>query len=58
MKKIVISIILSIVAIAAIVWACSFRISGLAWFPGFIVAVCCAIKVYDINKKEQKAARP
>lgn len=59
MKKLVTTIILSIVAIAAIVWACSYKISGLAWFPGFLVAVSCSIRVYDLNRKDnQKSARP
>lgn len=49
MKKIVISILLAIVAIAAIAWACSYEFSGLAWFPGFFVAVFCGIKILDVN---------
>ncbi len=61
MKKIVYTSILAIIAIAAIVWACSFKFSGLAWFPGFFVAVFCGIKILDINEvgqKNQKNARP
>ena len=58
MKKIVSTIILSIAAISAIVWACSYSFSGLAWFPGFIAATFCAIRIYDINRKEENSARP
>ena len=49
MKKIFTTIILAIVAIAALVWACSFKVSGLAWFPGFFVALCCGIGIMDIH---------
>ena len=49
MKKTFITIILAIVAIAALVWACSFKFSGLAWFPGFVVAVFLGIKILDVN---------
>lgn len=50
------TILLAIVAIAAIIWACSFKVSGLAWFPGFIVAVFCGIGIMDVNNigKEEK----
>ena len=56
MKKVIITIILSIVAIAAIIWACSYSVSGLAWFPGFFVSVCCGIGIMDVNNvgKEDK----
>lgn len=50
MKKVILSIVLAIIAIAAIAWACSYRISGLAWFPGFFVAVFCGIGILDINQ--------
>ena len=53
MKKTFITITLAIVAIAAIVWACHFKPSGLAWFPGFFAAVCCCIGILDINKVGQ-----
>lgn len=49
MKKFFKSIILAVIAIAAIVWACSYGFSGLAWFPGFFVAVICGIKILDVN---------
>ena len=56
MKKIFTTILLAIVAIAAIIWACSYSVSGLAWFPGFFVAVCCGIGIMDVNNvgKEDK----
>ncbi len=43
------TILLAIVAIAAIIWASSFKVSGLAWFPGFFVAVFCGIGIMDVN---------
>lgn len=49
MKKIVQTIILAIIAIAALVWALSFKASGLAWFPGFCIAVFSAMKILDIH---------
>ncbi len=50
MKKTVITIILVIVAIAAIIWACSVEKSGLAWFPGFFIAVACSTGILNVNK--------
>jgi len=50
MKKIVITVILAAIAVAALVWACSYKLSGLAWFPGFLVAVFCVIKIFEINQ--------
>ena len=61
MKKTFKTIILAIVAIAAIAWACSFKFSGLAWFPGFCVATFCGIKIYELNsigQNNQKQTRP
>lgn len=46
------SIILALVAVVALVWALSYGVKGLAWFPGFLVAVTAAIKIYDLNRKE------
>ena len=60
MDKIVITVILAIVAIAAFVWACSYSVTGLAWFPGFFVAVLCGIKILDVNgigQDEKEGAR-
>ena len=56
MKRVFTTIILAIAAIAALVYACSFKVSGLAWFPGFFVAVCCGIGIMDVNNvgKEDK----
>jgi hypothetical protein len=56
MKRVFTTIVLAIVAIAAIIWACTFKVSGLAWFPGFFVAVCCGIGIMDVNNvgKEDK----
>lgn len=60
MKKVVITVILAAIAIAALVWACSFKISGLAWFPGFFVAVFCLVKILEVHKVGQndKAKHP
>lgn len=52
MDKIAKTIILAAGSIAALIWACSYGFSGLAWFPGFLVAVTAAIKIYDLNRKE------
>ena len=58
-KTTYITILLSVVAIAAIAWACSYKFSGLAWFPGFFVAVLCGVKIMDVNGigKEKKSNR-
>lgn len=61
MSKTVKTVILAVIAIAAIVWACSYKISGLAWFPGFFVAVFCGIKILDVHQvgqNNQKCTRP
>ena len=61
MNKIVLNIILAVIGIAALVWACSTKFSGLAWFPGFFVAVFSFIKMLDVNQvgqDNQKSARP
>lgn len=55
------TIFLGAIAILSLVWALSYSLSGLAWFPGFIIAVFCAIGIMDVNnvgKKEKKSARP
>lgn len=60
MKKFFKSIILAVIAIAAIVWALSYGFSGLAWFPGFFVAVLCGIKIMDVNgigQNKEKSTR-
>ena len=50
------TIFLAIVAIAALVWACSYRISGLAWLPGFLISVTAAIGAYDSTRKDKEEA--
>lgn len=60
MKKFFKSIILAVIAIAAIVYALSYGFSGLAWFPGFFVAVLCCIKIMDVNgigQNKEKSTR-
>ena len=60
MKKFFKSLILAVIGIAAIVWALSYDISGLAWFPGFCVAVFCGIKNMDVNgigQNKEKSTR-
>lgn len=57
MKKIVSTIILAIIAIAALVWALSFKASGLAWCPGFCIAVFCTMKILDVHGVGQKENR-
>ena len=43
------TILLAVVAVAALVWALSYPLSGLAWFPGSLVAVFCGIKIMEVN---------
>ena len=50
------TIFLAIVAIAGLVWACSYRIDGLAWFPGFMIALTAAIGAYDSTRKDKEEA--
>ena len=49
MKKTVITIILSIIALAAMIWSSSLTAPGLAWIPGYIVAVACIIGIHEIH---------
>lgn len=45
------SIILGLCGLASLVFGCwRYGIHGLAWLPGFIVAVFCFIKILDVNK--------
>lgn len=46
------SIVLGLIGLAALIWGLSYGVSGLAWFPGALVAVTAAIKIYDLNRKE------
>ena len=48
------TIILAILAVAALVWACSYSFSGLAWFPGFVCAVFFGLKILDLNQEESR----
>ena len=60
MKKFFKSLILAVIGIAALVWALSYGISGLAWFPGFCVSVFCGIKIMDVNgigQNKEKSTR-
>ena len=54
MKKVILTLAFAAVGLAAIIWACTYKFSGLAWFPGFFVALCCFIKCLDINKVGQE----
>ena len=54
MDKIVTTIILAVIGIAALVWACTSGFSGLAWFPGFFVAVFCGIMILDVHEVDKK----
>lgn len=61
MSKTVKTIILALIGIAALVWACTYKFSGLAWFPGFVVALFAFIKILDVNQvgqNNQKSTRP
>lgn len=51
-QNIIKSIVLGLVGLAALIWGLSYGVSGLAWFPGALVAVTTAIKIYDLNRKE------
>ena len=50
MKKIIITIILAVLAIAALIWGLSYGVNGIAWLPGFLVAVFCLIKIVDVHE--------
>lgn len=61
MKHPSITLFLALVAVAAIVWACNYPFSGLGWFPGFVIAVFCGIKIMEveeIGQEKQKKTRP
>ena len=51
MKKTVITIILAIAAAAAMVWAGSINTPGLAWIPGYFVAVFCIIGILEVHSR-------
>lgn len=50
MKKIIITIILAALAIAALIWGFSYGVNGIAWLPGFLVAVFCLIKIFEVHE--------
>ena len=43
--------ILSLIAVAGLVWAVSQPLSGLAWFPGFLVTLTAALGIVKVNAK-------
>lgn len=49
MKKTIITIILAIVAAVAIVWASSIDVLGLAWIPGYLIALICIFGILEIH---------
>ena len=53
MKKIIITIILAVLAIAALIWGLSYGVNGIAWLPGFLVAVFLVIEIFEINQVRQ-----
>ena len=53
-QNIIKSIVLGLIGLVALGWGISYGVSGLAWFPGFLVAVICGLKIMDINKKEEQ----
>lgn len=56
-RNIIKSIILGLVGFGALIWGISYGVSGLAWFPGFFVAVFCFIKILDVNNVGKEAGR-
>ena len=49
MKRVFTTILLAVIAIVALIWALSYPLSGLAWFPGSLVAIFCGIGIMDVN---------
>jgi len=56
-QRIIKSIILGIIGLVSLGWGISYGVSGLAWFPGFFVAVVCFIKILDVNNVGKEAGR-
>lgn len=56
-QSIIKSIILGIIGLVALGWGISYGVSGLAWFPGFFVAVVCFIKILDVNNVGKETGR-
>ena len=57
MSRKVKTIILGILGLAALVWGLSYGMSGLAWFPGFFVAILFFIKILDVNNVGKEAGK-
>ena len=56
-RNLIKSIILGIIGFGSLIWGISYGVSGLAWFPGFFVAVFCFIKILDVNNVGKEAGR-
>lgn len=52
MRKIAYTILLAVIALAAIVWSVSAQ-APLAWFPGAFVAILCGVAIQDVNSVEE-----
>ena len=51
------TIILIILGLTALVLGLSYGMSGLAWFPGFFVAILFFIKIPDVNNVGKEAGK-
>lgn len=56
-RNLIKSIILGLIGFGALIYGISYGVSGLAWFPGFFVAVFCFIKILDVNNVGKEAGR-
>ena len=56
-RNIIKSIIIAIAGLSALIWGLSYGVSGLAWFPGFFVALFCFIKILDVNNVGKESGR-
>ena len=50
MNRIIKTVILAVIGLAAIAWACTYKFSGLAWFPGFFVGLCAFLRILSVNQ--------
>ena len=50
MEKIILTIILAALAIAALIWGFSYGVNGIAWLPGFLVAGFLVIENFEVNQ--------
>jgi len=48
---------LASLGLAALLWGLSYGMSGLAWFPGFFVAILFFIKIPDVNNVRKEAGK-